>query len=42
MDIAHDPYQDIAPSQLMQTSVQVDEGSKVTFTHQGEDELGEP
>ena len=42
MDIAHDPYQDIAPSQLMQTLGQVDEGSKLRLRIQGEDELGEP
>ena len=42
MDIAHDPYQDIAPSQLMQILGQVDEGSKLRLRIQGEDELGEP
>ncbi len=31
MDIIHDPYQDVAPSQLMQTLGQVDEGSKLRF-----------
>ncbi|HKM25920.1 MAG TPA: TRAP transporter permease [Thiopseudomonas sp.] len=42
MDIAHDPYQDIPPSQLQQALGAVDEGSQLRLRIQGEDELGEP
>ena len=42
MDIIHDPYQDVAPSQLIQTLGQVDEGSSLRLRIQGENELGEP
>ena len=42
MDIAHDPYQDIEPSQLVQALGGVDEGSQLRLRIQGEDELGEP
>lgn len=42
MDIVHDPYQDIPPSQMVQALGQVDEGSQLRLRIQGEDELGEP
>ena len=42
MDIAHDPYQDIPPSQLVQALGQVEEGSQLRLRLKGEDELGEP
>ena len=42
MDIAHDPYQNIPPSQLQQALGAVDEGSQLRLRIQGEDELGEP
>lgn len=42
MDIVHDPYQDIPPSQLQQALGSVDEGSQLRLRIQGEDELGEP
>ena len=42
MDIVHDPYQDIPPSQMVQALGQVDEGSQLRLRIQGEDDLGEP
>ena len=42
MDMAHDPYQNIEPSQLVQALGDVDEGSQLRLRIQGEDELGEP
>lgn len=42
MDMAHDPYQDIEPSQLVQALGDVDEGSQLRLRIKGEDELGEP
>lgn len=42
MDIVHDPYQNIEPSQLVQALGDVDEGSQLRLRIQGEDELGEP
>ncbi len=41
MDIAHDPYQDIAPSHMIQALGQVDEGSNLRLRIKGEDDLGE-
>ena len=41
MDIAHDPYQDIAPSHMIQALGQVDEGSNLRLRIKGEDALGE-
>ena len=42
MDMAHDPYQDIPPSQMVQALGQVDEGSQLRLRIRGEDEVGEP
>ena len=42
MDIVHDPYQDIPPSQLQQALGSVDEGSQLRLRIQGDDDLGEP
>lgn len=42
MDMVHDPYQNIPPSEMAQALGQVDEGSQLRLRIQGEDELGEP
>lgn len=42
MDIAHDPYQDAPPSQLVQVLGQVDEGSKLRLRLLGQDGVGDP
>ena len=42
MDIVHDPYQNIPPSQMVQALGQVDEGSQLRLRIQGEDGIGEP
>lgn len=42
MDMAHDPYQDVPPSQLVQALGEVDEASQLRLRIEGEDDLGNP
>ena len=42
MDIIHDPYQDIPPSQLVQVLGEVDEASKLRLQILGQDGYGDP
>ena len=42
MDLLHDPYRDIAPSQLVQALGEVEEGSQLRLRIRGEDAVGDP
>nr|WP_298173637.1 TRAP transporter permease [uncultured Pseudomonas sp.] len=42
MDLAHDPYRDIAPTQLVQAIGEVEEGSQLRLRIKGEDAVGDP
>ena len=42
MDLLHDPYRDIAPTQLVQALGEVEEGSQLRLRIRGEDAVGDP
>ena len=42
MDLVHDPYRDIAPTQLVQALGEVEEGSQLRLRIRGEDAVGDP
>ncbi len=42
MDLLHDPYRDIAPTQLVQAIGEVEEGSQLRLRIKGEDAVGDP